>query len=313
MAGARIPLSQISRRSRFNSLGGFKVLNPPRLSNKMKVNIMINLIKRAPQDIEAAHKKVLISRDKANTSTIELCYRLYHLNSIAKESNVDLFWLEHFDVVNFTEYCERKLDINPNLGSQYLMAARTIEALKPHYLESIFDSNDEKQVFPAIGYTRFRAVYKFVPMILKMKGMSKFTRLINLIFDPEETTNSVCKEVHDSVKSFQPKRSKGDLPSARLKKIESLRKRLDKVFEDVKDFLCSTESDLIDNLYEEIKMLLIKPLNSLNTEGEVIGFDEPVEGEVPQVRHPEWMYDKLDSKAEARADEDLAVVLPGFN
>ena len=309
----------------------------------MKVNFMNNVIKTVPQDevgtttlsygidnglsipkpeegnlnqsVKAAHGRILISRDNANSNIIELCFRLFQLNNLARESKEDSFWSEYFDVVNFTEYCERKLDISPNLGSQYLMAARTIERLKPHYLKSIFDNNNEGgAVFPPIGYTRFRAVYKFVPIILKMKGSAEFTKHIELIFDPKESNASVLLKLNESLKPLLINETKGDLPiKARLKKVESLRKRLAKVLNDVKDLLSNSESDLIDNMFEEIKYLLNAPPESLEEEREAPGFNEHGQGEALQGPLPLWARNENDSESEKLADERLAEILPGFN
>jgi len=265
-------------------------------------------------EVIVAHEKVIISRDKAASNTIELCYRLFRLNSIAQESNKNSFWLEHFNVINFTEYCEIRLDINSNLGSQYLMAAKTIERLKPFYMKSIFDSNEGKMIFPIIGYTRFREVSKFVPMIENIKGSAEYRKLINMIFDPSETNSCVIEKLLDTFETSMVKEGKGDLPIKRkLKKINALRSRLSKISDEVKALLPASESGTIDKIFEDLMRRVVQHESNPVRYDPARGFDEPGQGETLQGPKPVNAHIDKEVEAANLADQKLATVLQGFN
>jgi len=214
------------------------------------------------------HTEVVNALHRANAHTMELCYRLFVLLELALDQGSSSFWSEHFQVENFKEYCELKLGITANLGSQYAHAARAIERLKPGYLESVFDGSGDTLNLAELGHTRFREVHQFVPHILRLRGTPDFDEIVDRVLDVSETVKGLRNYLDKRFEGIDVKAAGSSRRSHDPgKRILAIRKRLDRLADDLREILPPEDHFEIAHLVEEITRRLD---DSEDPEGETV-------------------------------------------
>jgi hypothetical protein len=132
---------------------------------------------------------------KASVAELEVGYRLYKLDQAARENGKSVYWEEHFGVKNRRQFCSIVLDINQDLGAQYILAIRNIERVKPGVLERAFDGEGEPKLTLPHGYTRYRDLSKFISEMDIYQGSDEYGEFQSMVFDPDLSNAGLMKKL----------------------------------------------------------------------------------------------------------------------
>lgn len=227
----------------------------PELENHVLFDSKIDYRKEVSKlqaDIETAKQAV-------DTSGLELAYRLNKLVNIAKKRGKKAFWQLNFEVGSFSEYCDSVIGITSNLGHQYILAVKVCEALNPGFLEEMFETVPEAER-PAIGYTRFRDMGKYLGELKKLQRNqpNKYDQVSEVLYNPDRSNRevlSVAKEILGvRPQVVKPKRSISD-------ELKSLKRSMTSLGERVKARLPSDVHPDFDSLIERVIELISDQLS----------------------------------------------------
>jgi len=212
-------------------------------------------------DGKRLHSKVLNAQGQLTRSTMQLAYRLFQLNETAIKAGKRAFYQLNFGVSNFGSYCEDQLGIKANLGSQYLVAIRTVNALDQYLLQSVFDPGEEEPKILPLGYTRYRDESKYLGRILELKSTdaSRFEKLRAKIFDPALSNRDVISATETELGI---KHKKKTLVQANPDPTTSLKTRIIKIGSDLKSIVNPQKSEEVDKILLQLLALLPLPVDT---------------------------------------------------
>jgi len=212
-------------------------------------------------DGKLLHSKVLNAQGQLARSTMHLAYRLLQLNETAIKTGKRAFYQLNFEVSNFGSYCENQLGIKANLGSQYLVAIRTVNALDPDLLQSVFDPGDGEPKRLLLGHTHYRDASKYLGRILDLKSTdeSRFEKLRSKIFDSTLSNRDMISAIETELGI---KRKKNAAAQANPDPTTSLKTRIIKIGSDLKSIVSRQESEEVDKILLQLLALLPLPVNT---------------------------------------------------
>ena len=205
------------------------------------------------------HSEVLNAQGQLARSTMQLAYRLFQLNETAIRTGKRAFYQLNFGVNNFGSYCENQLGIKANLGSQYLVAIRTVNALDQYRLQSVFDPGEDEPKSLPLGYTRFRDVSKYLGRMVDLKStdVPGFEKLRAKIFDPALSNRDVISVTETELGI---KRKKKALVQTNPDPTTRLKTRIIKIGSDLKSIVSPQDSEEVDKILLQLLALLPKPV-----------------------------------------------------
>ena len=205
------------------------------------------------------HSEVLNAQGQLARSTMQLAYRLFQLNETAIRTGKRAFYQLNFGVNNFGSYCENQLGIKANLGSQYLVAIRTVNALDQYRLQSVFDPGEDEPKSLPLGYTRFRDVSKYLGRMVDLKStdVPGFEKLRAKIFDPALSNRDVISVTETELGI---KRKKKALVQTNPDPTTRLKTRIIKIGSDLKSIVSPQDSEEVDKILLQLLALLPKPI-----------------------------------------------------
>ena len=235
------------------------------------------------QDVQEIHSQALSSQENITKSTMELAFRLYQLDRLAKIRGKRDFWQLNFDVNTFTAYCENKLGISGNLGSQYLKAVLVADRLQPGLLGEVFSGNSPEIDILAVGHTRFRDITKYVTDLekLKLKDPDLFTDVMNHTLDPTNSNRNVITNIRQALGLKE--QEKVLISNSNIHQ-EKLVKRISTFSEKLRSGISIERKSELDKLLDKIEALFhedrLDDVNSVNddiiTDAEWAEIDDPL-------------------------------------
>jgi len=215
--------------------------------------------------------EVMSARDALARSTMQLAYRLHQLHEMAIRSGKRAFYQINFNVGSLGEYCEQHLGVKANVGRQYLLAIRTVNALDPQLLSKTFDSDKEEVKNLPLGHTRFRDISKHLSKMLevKSKDTESFDRLRANVFNPELSTRELMEVTETELGIKRP--SKSTTTNVHDTPTDSLRNRLIQLRGDLKELVEPSKHDDIDALVMQLLTLL--PI-TIEEQSEITAMDD---------------------------------------
>jgi len=205
-------------------------------------------------------ESVMRARNELAKSTMQLAYRLHQLHEMAISSGKRAFYQVNFEVDSFGAYCEEHVGIKANLGRQYLLAIRTVNALDPKMLPATFDAEQDEVKELPFGHTRFRDVSKHLGKMLEIKAKDEksFHRLKANVFNPDLSTRELMEVTETELGVKRPTRSITSGPTD--SPTDTLRKRLAQLVTELKSVVDSSKHGDVDALVMQLLNLLPIPV-----------------------------------------------------
>ena len=248
------------------------------------------------QDVQEIHNRILTSKENIIKSTMELAYRLYQLDALAKTKGKRAFWQINFGVNTFTEYCENKLEISSNLGSQYLKAIRVANRLQPNLLEEAFSSKTPESDILTVGHTRFRDITRYVVGLerLRQEDPDRFNSVMKYTLDSSNSNRNVITNIRHELGMKEPEKVLIDDAN---KQQEKLIKRISSFGRTLRPDISAANREGLDKLIKEIVELLHKDQSEIK---------ESVTSEVSEAEWsdiPPWQKTEENISRETFSDE----------
>jgi hypothetical protein len=206
----------------------------PSLTNARLVNTSDETKTKAKQ-ISA---KIASIADHMNKTELEVGYRLSWLDFMARETGKSQFWKQHFDMNSRSEYCSEVLNIKPDLASQYLTAIRNINILSPEMLANAFRTGNDQKDDTNIphGYTRYRDLKKYMPVIVSLQEHEEYSQIIEKIFSYELSNRKLMNELPKMIEKMtgEPLPTASPQAISPIEYVRQFSKRVDKSIPDDK-------------------------------------------------------------------------------
>ena len=183
-------------------------------------------------------EKITSNLGRVNKSEMEMGYRLSWLDFMARQEGKSQFWKQHFDMNNRSEYCSEVLNIKPDLASQYLTAIRNINILSPEMLANAFRTGNDQKDDTNIphGYTRYRDLKKYMPVIVSLQEHEEYSQIIEKIFSYELSNRKLMNELPKMIEKMtgEPLPTASPQAISPIEYVRQFSKRVDKSIPDDK-------------------------------------------------------------------------------